>query len=60
MSVKVKISSPDYYIFSAKIADFGLNYCILKGNARITLSGRSACFLGEDSPSCRISNGTST
>jgi hypothetical protein len=39
--VKGKISSPNCPYFPAKIADFGLNYRILKENAKNLTSGRS-------------------
>jgi len=38
--VKEKISSPNCSIFPAKIADFGLNYCILNVKTKNNISGR--------------------
>ena len=38
-AVKKKIAPPDFSLFLVQIADFGLNYCILKEKRKSTTSG---------------------
>jgi hypothetical protein len=42
-----KLTSPQCPILLAKIADFGLNYCVPKENAKSATSGRKRDFLGQ-------------
>ena len=37
-----EIASPNYPYFPAKIADFGLNYCILRENAKKAITGSTS------------------
>jgi hypothetical protein len=53
-SVKGKISSPNCSIFPAKIADFGLNYRILKVKAKNNISGSTSHSREKIAPSPQI------
>jgi hypothetical protein len=58
--VKKEIVSGNSLDSQAQFEDLRLKYCIQEENAQNTLSGRSPCFLGEDSPPCQIAKGTPT
>jgi hypothetical protein len=42
--VKSKLPPRNYLHFCIKIGDFGLNYCILKENAKNATTGRNSHF----------------
>jgi hypothetical protein len=49
-----KFVAANKLIFQAQTDDFDLKCCMEGANSKIRSSGRSPCFLGEDSPSGQI------